>query len=253
LKLHVLDTGTIDCADYALFSPDQPPGVHKSLSCRSYLVEHPDGLLVWDAGLPDAYAALPDGQPVMDVFLFRVAKTMAEQLAMLGVKGEDVDVLALSHLHNDHVGNVDLFGRAQVLMHEAERRAGYGPDPETYLYDPPTYAALDTEKITTVEDGHDVFGDGSVVFNAWPGHTPGHSALTVTLPETGVVVLGADIAHTVDNFEREIVSTLNHDAEESIRSIQLAKEWIGSHKASLWINHDLEQQASIRVVPESYS
>ena len=41
----------------------------------------------------------------------------------------------------------------------------------------------------------DVFGDGTVLIKAAPGHTPGHQVLYVKLPKTGAVVLSGDLYH----------------------------------------------------------
>jgi len=54
---------------------------------------------------------MPDGMVVANgAITYRRAKTLAGQLAELGVKPADVTYLAVSHTHGDHVGNVALFG-----------------------------------------------------------------------------------------------------------------------------------------------
>ena len=40
-----------------------------------------------------------------------------------------VAFLALSHLHIDHVGNLDLFPDATVLLQSSELAAAFGPTP----------------------------------------------------------------------------------------------------------------------------
>lgn len=253
VTLHVLDAGIIECGDFALFSPDLESGVARTMTCRSYLVEHPDGLLVWDTGLPDAYADEPEGVAMGEVFRFYMRRTLEEQLDALGVPPSRVDVLALSHLHIDHVGNLGLFADAEVIVQRAERDAAWGPDPAAHQYFPETFAALDPEALKVVDGDHDVFGDGTVVLKAWPGHSPGHQGLSVTLPDAGVVVLGADLAHTVPNFEREIVSSLNSDHDQSIASIREAKAYVTETGASLWLNHDVAQQDGIALTPARHT
>ncbi len=42
---------------------------------------------------------------------------------------------------------------------------------------------------------YDVFGDGTVVIMAAPGHSPGHQVLFLKLKKTGPVVLSGDLYH----------------------------------------------------------
>jgi len=129
VRLYVLDTGLIECSDYAIFSPNAGPGVRQDMSVRSYLIVHPQGTLLWDTGIADAIAELPDGQRIIDSIVFKVPKTLRSQLSEIGVDPRNVDYLGLSHLHIDHVGNVDLLPDATVLLQKDEYAAGYGPQP----------------------------------------------------------------------------------------------------------------------------
>ena len=47
---------------------------------------------------------------------YRRTKTLAAQLAQLGVKPADITYLAVSHTHGDHVGNVALFPKSILLI-----------------------------------------------------------------------------------------------------------------------------------------
>lgn len=123
--LYALDTGLIECTDYAMFSPNAGPGVYREMSVRSYLVVHPAGTLLWDTGIDDAIAELAGGKRIADPIVFRVPRTLRSQLAEIGVAPDEVDYLGLSHLHVDHVGNAGLFPGATVLMQLAEYEAGY--------------------------------------------------------------------------------------------------------------------------------
>jgi hypothetical protein len=62
IRLYVLDTGLIGCANYTLYSPSAQPGTYREMSSCSYLTVHPEGLLLWDTGIADSVAAEPDGE-----------------------------------------------------------------------------------------------------------------------------------------------------------------------------------------------
>jgi N-acyl homoserine lactone hydrolase len=252
IRLYVLDTGLIECAEYAMFSPNAGPGVRQDMSVRSYLVVHPQGTLLWDTGIADAIAELADGQRIIDPIVFKVPRTLRSQLAEIGVSAADVQYLGLSHLHIDHVGNIDLFPHATVLMQQAEHDAAYGPDAEELTLIPETYAALNRDRIQTVIGDHDVFGDGTVVITSLPGHTPGHQGLLVDLRDSGPILLATDITYSAQDYADAAVRESNVDLEQSRQSIETAKRIERERGATVWLHHDLEGQRDIRAAPGYY-
>jgi N-acyl homoserine lactone hydrolase len=252
VRLYVLDAGLIECADYAMFSPNAGPDVRQDLSVRSYLVVHSQGTLLWDTGIEDAIGALPEGRRIIDPIVFKVPRTLRSQLAEIGVDPPDVDYLGLSHLHIDHVGNIDLFPESTVLLQQAEYDAGFGPNAEELTLIPETYAALSKDRIRTVHGDHDVFGDGSVVITALPGHTPGHQGLLVRLRDSGPILLATDITYSAQDYADAAVRASNVDLERSRRSIETAKRIEREEGATVWLHHDLEGQRDVRMAPGFY-
>jgi N-acyl homoserine lactone hydrolase len=252
LRLYVLESGLIECEDYAMFSPVAGPNVRQDMSVRSYLVVHPEGALLFDTGIDDAIADEPDGRRVADPIVFRVPRRLRDQLTELGLAPGDVDYLALSHLHIDHVGNLDLAPEATVLLQAAEAEAGFGPDAERLTLIPDTYASLDRDKVRAIDGDHDVFGDGTVTLIALPGHTPGHQGLLVRLPRTGPVLLATDITYSADDYAGTVVRESNVDLRQSRASIEKAKRIERDEGAIVWLHHDLEGQRAVRTAPQHY-
>lgn len=252
IRLYVLDTGLIECADYAMFSPNAGPGVRQDMSVKSYAIVHPRGTLVWDTGIEDATAALPDGRQIIEPIVFKVPRTMRSQLEEIGIDPASVDYLGLSHLHIDHVGNIDLFTGATVLLHEAEAEAGFGPHAAELTLIPETYAALNRDKVQTVAGDHDVFGDGSVTIVSLPGHTPGHQGLLVRLPRSGPILLATDIVYSASDYAAGAVRESNTDLAASAASIERAKRIEREQGARVWLHHDLEGQRSVNDAPAFY-
>lgn len=252
IRLYVLDTGLIDCADYAIFSPTAGPGLRKAMSVLSYLVVHPRGMLLWDTGIDDAIAGLADGRRIIDAITFRVPRTLAGQLAGIGVDPAAVPLVGLSHLHIDHVGNLGLFPAATVLVQEAEVDAAFGPAAEELTYIPQAYAALDRSRIRPVAGEHDVFGDGSVVMTPMPGHTPGHQGLLVTLARSGPILLAGDVSYSARDYAEGVPRQSDVDVEATRRSIAAAKALERERGATVWLHHDLEAQRDVRRAPEFY-
>src|SRR6184192_4667778 len=197
-KLYVLDCGQNIGKDQSRWSPGVNEGKAIEFSDNCYLIRHDKGVLLWDTGIPDAVAAMPDGMVVASgAITYRRVKTLAAQLEQIGVKPSDVTYVAVSHTHGDHVGNVALFPASTVLIQGAEydwamagsNKPAFGP----------------SATITRLAGDHDVFGDGSVTILSTPGHTPGHQSLLVRLPKTGYVVLSGDAVHFRDNWDNKRV------------------------------------------------
>jgi glyoxylase-like metal-dependent hydrolase (beta-lactamase superfamily II) len=252
LRLYVFDCGTIDVADISVFSPGVDKGKHKRLTDSCYLVAHPKGTLMWDTGLSDELASLPDGKVANGIFHMRLKKTLADQFRDIGYAPEAVTFLGLSHMHFDHIGNVGLFPKATVLMQKEEYASAFGADAAKFGNDPKNYPTLGANPFQQLSGDHDVFGDGSVVIRRALGHTPGHQALLVKLPKTGNVLLSGDLAHFTENWNKRRVPSFNADKEASLKTMNETAAFLKANKAKLWIQHDLEQNAKIRHAPKYY-
>lgn len=252
LRLYVFNCGTIDVADISLFSPGVDKGKKKTLTDSCYLVAHPKGTLVWDTGLPDDVAKEKGGKKLSESFHLRLKKTLAQQFKETGFAPESVTYLGLSHMHFDHIGNVGFFPKATLLMQNEEYEAAFGPDNAKYGNDPKNYPTLAANPVTRLAGDHDVFGDGSVVIKRAIGHTPGHQALFVKLPKTGNVLLSGDLVHFTKNWKNRRVPSFNFDKDLSLKAMEEQAQFMKANNATLWIQHDLEQNAKIRHAPKYY-
>jgi len=252
LRLYVFNCGEIEVLDISVFQPGIDKGKHKTLTDSCYLVVHPKGTLMWDTGLPDALAQKPEGMTYMNTFVMHVPKTLASQLKEAGYAGESIDKLGVSHFHGDHVGNVGLFPKAQLLIQKEEYAAAFGAEPGKFGFDPTFYASLKSNPVMSLEGDYDVFGDGTVVIKRMVGHTPGHQALYLKLAKSGNILLSGDLAHYTDNWEHKRVPSFNFNKEQSIKSMEDTEKFLKENNAVLWIQHDLEQNAGIKHAPAYY-
>ena len=77
-RLYVLDCGPNLGRDQARWSPGVNEGQAIEFSDNCYLIRHAKGLLLWDTGVPDAVATMPDGMVVANgAITYRRAKTLA--------------------------------------------------------------------------------------------------------------------------------------------------------------------------------
>jgi len=244
-KLYVLDCGQTLGKDQSLWSPGVNEGKPIEFSNNCYLIQHDNSILLWDTGVPDSVAEMPDGMVVANgAITYRCLKTLASQLDEIGVKPRDVTYVALSHTHGDHVGNIALFPTSTVLIQGAEY--------DWAMAGPAKPAFVSTQKIQRLSGDHDVFGDGTVKIISTPGHTPGHQSLLVFLPRTGWLVLSGDAVHFQDNWIHKRVPSMNTNRDQTRASLKRIERLLRERKAQLWINHDKSQSATLRYAPEYY-
>jgi glyoxylase-like metal-dependent hydrolase (beta-lactamase superfamily II) len=244
-KLYVLNCGEGTAGDISRWTPGLNEGKTMDFVDSCYLIKHSRGWFLWDTGIADAVAAMPNGLAPADpkAVTWRRPKTLAAQLEQLGVKPGDVKVMAVSHTHPDHTGNVELFPQATLYVQKAEYDwPGANNEPRFKPSHPVELLAGDK----------DVFGDGSVTILSTPGHTPGHQSLLVKLPKTGAVVLSGDAVHFKDNWDNRRVPAMNANKDQSAASMQKIADTLGKEKAQLWINHDKAQRDSQKMAPEFY-
>jgi N-acyl homoserine lactone hydrolase len=244
-RLYILNCGEGTAGDISRWSPGVNEGKSMPFVDNCYLIKHAQGWMLWDTGLTDALAAQPEGQKPADpkaTHWYR-PKTLASQLEQLGVKPADIKFLAVSHTHPDHVGNVEMFPQAMLLVQKAEYE---WPNPLGVGRFKPEHP------VTKLEGDKDVFGDGSVTIISTPGHTPGHQSLLVKLPKTGALLLSGDAVHFKSNWDNRGVPAGNTGQEQTKASMNHMAEIMAKEKAALWINHDKAQRDSLKMSPEFY-
>lgn len=236
VRLYAMECGRIAIKDARMFS-DTGDYDGKSLNAvvSCYLIQHPKGMLLWDAGLNDALAQTPGGVE-NGGFHLSVKTPLLTQLAQVGVKPADVNFIAFSHLHFDHTGNANAFTQSTWLMNGAELAAANATPPSMGM-DPGTVSAHKNVKVETLSGDHDVFGDGSVRIIAAPGHTPGHQVLMLDLKKAGPVILSGDLYHTHENRKERNVPVFNTNRADTLASFDRVEKLIKNRKARFVIQH----------------
>jgi len=242
-RLYVLNCGEGIAGDVSRWSGvDAGKSMPFADSC--YLIKHGQGWMLWDTGVADAVAAMPDGLRPADpraIHWFR-PKTLAAQLQQLGVKPADIRYVAVSHSHIDHIGNLDLFPQAILLVQKAE----YESPPGTPARFKPGL------QVRELEGDFDVFGDGTTTILSTPGHTAGHESLLLKLAHTGAVLLTGDAVHFRENWDHRRVPSINYNKEQTSVSMQRLADVMARDHAQLWINHDKAQRDSQKLSPDYY-
>jgi glyoxylase-like metal-dependent hydrolase (beta-lactamase superfamily II) len=183
-----------------------------------YVIEHRDGLVLFDAGQDRATVTDPryfPGGPA-GVLYDRLARfhigpdeTLSARLRGLGLDIAEVRTAVLSHLHQDHIGGLPELTHATVVVAREEWRTLQRPLPNVRGFlrshiDLPglRWQQVEPEPITDPElspftAGHDLFGDGSLVLLPTPGHTPGSMSMLVRRAGRPPLLMVGDLTYDV--------------------------------------------------------
>jgi glyoxylase-like metal-dependent hydrolase (beta-lactamase superfamily II) len=256
-KLYRLDCGHSLANDESVWTPGENVGRDIEFSSTCWLIKHGGDWLLWDTGVPQTALGNPKGWSTLPkLIVYHLDRSLTDQLADIGLKPDDIGRVAISHTHGDHIGNVWLFPNATIVMQRAEYNwihSPNGPNDNVNQLMALARKLMGTPKNLQLIDGDtDVFGDGSVTLISTPGHTPGHQSLLVHLKKSGFIILSGDVAHSEENFERDIVPSLNTDKAQSIASMERVRRLIATYKASFFINHDKSQTDKLKLIPAFY-
>jgi glyoxylase-like metal-dependent hydrolase (beta-lactamase superfamily II) len=253
IDLDAMDCGHAQFSDIGVFADDGSFDGHtRELIVPCYLIRHPSGDLIWDTGLPEAIADMPDGfSPQGFPAHFEVPVKLTAHLAQLNLTPADIEYVSFSHMHSDHTGNGNLFtastwivdGDERTRMFDAEHRA----DPRDFN----NYNQLETAETRLIEGDaeYDVFGDGSVTIIQAPGHTPGHTVLLVRLPNAGPVLLTGDMWHLAESRERRTVPRFNTDRAQTLASMDKVERIASETGARVIRQHVPEDFAALPTFP----
>src|SRR5580765_6651798 len=151
VRMYVFDCGVLKIADpMPLFGLKKEEVAATDLSDAAYLIVHPRGTLMWEAGLvPDANIGAANARPGAP------ARRLQELLAEVGYKASDITYLAMSHGHGDHTANANDFQGSTWLVNKAEYDAMF-LEKAPRFYTPATYAALKTSMTKFIDGDFDV-------------------------------------------------------------------------------------------------
>lgn len=191
------------------------------LPINVYVIEHDQGLVLFDTGQDRRSVTEPDYYPggLAGVVYHRLAEfqiaegqTLHGLLAAAGYDAADVTHAVVSHLHQDHMGGIRELPDARLVVSQTEwdQVGKLGAEANGYLrkrihesrtpwqpFEFGSAAGLDVAPFTAA---HDLFGDGSLVLLPTPGHTPGSISMLIRRPDAAPLLLVGDLTFDAPAF-----------------------------------------------------
>ena len=278
IKIHVFHTGEVCVAPELPFGGERCSGIKASgvfakkserlwLPVSAYLIECAHGKILFDCGwhrdmspdgVFDKHAQIKSlgSLPLYMTNQGRMEKGAAidEQLAALGIRPADLDLVLLSHLDCDHANGLKLVADAkQILVSKDELLFAENKTVVNrirYNADWWNGTKMQTFKWNGVEGpagkSYDVFGDGSLAMVNIPGHSKGLCALKITGSDGRFVLLYADGGYARKSWEQLITSGIADDKAAQKKSLQWIREQsLNANCVESLANHDPNVQPHI--------
>lgn len=273
IKLHVLGTGYIE-NDRAVLVADSGPGniSDKTPSERlhipvySVLIEHPDGLVLFDTSCnPKSMTERwPDELKIQGPFYATEEELLLNRLEQLHVKPDDIRYVVASHLHCDHAGGLEFFRRSEIIVQENEftqvtklfmLNAASKQEMGAYIWDD-INAWLQSRlhwRLIPASVGSVNLLDGVTILNLGSGHAFGVLGLLIELEQTGNVLLSSDTVFTAENYGPPIkFPGLVYDSTGYVKAIEKVRSIAAEKNAAVWFGHDKDQFASLIHSPDGF-
>ena len=189
-----------------------------------YVIEHRDGLILFDTGLDPAIKSNPKyiAGAIERFFLRRLFRleihtedTLSNHLKKLGYTAKDVTKVIVSHLHFDHTGGIKEVPQADLLVSSEAWQQLSGPHPErdfilrehiqlpSAKWQQIEFEPTDDPLLAPFGGSYDVMGDGTMVLLPTPGHTHGDMSLLLRSSGWPPLLFASDLTYETDLLMRD--------------------------------------------------
>lgn len=248
MKLYIMNCGNMITPEGNVLSSLNTAQLKLVIPVPAYLLVHPKhGPVLIDTGF--RYEHVPDEMKAN--IAWSPLQGIRTQISKLGYNPDDVRHVLISHLHFDHAGQMADFPKAVFHMRKSEWEDALPPSRPDYFEEDYKEAVKFRFEYIPEETDYDIFGDGSIISIATPGHSKGHSSFLVTMPKTGKFLLMVDAAHMPQYMEETKFFADSKDVQGCIRSVEKLKK-LQKECDHIIYGHDPETFSKLKTVPDYY-
>lgn len=259
MKVHLLKTGVMECdKTWLLLKPGSTitdrthttkPAEWTTCPTHAVLIEHPDGRILWDTGVPRDWESRWQPTGLQEFFPVQDGTTYLEDsLASLNLTTDDIDTLVLSHLHFDHAANAKMLdnGKTTIMVNRKEHEGALGIDgPFKGAHLKVDYEGIDY----TMLDGDQEIVPGVSVIET-PGHTWGTMSLRIDMPDSKTKIFTSDAVYMSDSWGPPAIgAAIVWDSVKWLESVDKLRRIAEESDAQLIFGHDESQAASLPFAP----
>jgi N-acyl homoserine lactone hydrolase len=220
-------------------------------SFLSFLIRTEDKNILFDAGMHYDVAThlKAKGRPIS----VREEDCLPARLKeAAGLTMADIDLVILSHMHRDHTGWLGELPKAEVICQKDDyTAAAIEPAPFCNPLTPQKNYSERPIKWRLIDGDQEIL-PGLTVFLT-PGHSRGHQALLVQLPQSGSMLLVGDAVLDLQCLEKEIIPGVYDSRTEALRSLRKIKALAKVTGARVIPSHDMNTMSSLKKAPEAYT
>ena len=194
------------------------------LPINVYVIQHVQGLVLFDAGADPRVATDPEYWPTPTTKLFmrnifeweiNPEDNLANQLELAGYAAADVSKVVISHMHADHVGGIHEVPQADLFVARDawEHMKGRNPHREMVLrrdiavlgakWNEIVFESTDDPTLAPFTESFDLMGDGSMIVLPTPGHMPGAVSMLIRRGDDAPLLLVGDLTYAQDLLEQD--------------------------------------------------
>lgn len=245
MKLYVMANGTApDMPRESLVGSGLPinPKDVVPIPIMTFLIEHPDGLVLYDTGW-----SKPERSP--RTWAISDDEMILSRLGKIGIRPKDIRYVICSHLHIDHAGGLENFTDSEIIVSDVELTSVAKLHFLNQLTHPYIKADVDAWMRSglqwrLVENKEDIvdFLDGIHLLSFGSGHSFGMLGLLLELPKTGNVILTSDAIYCRENLgpPRRLPGVIR-DPEGYQKTVDRILQIAEEYSAELWFGHDMAQ------------
>lgn len=250
MNIHAISTGRVKITrSWQVGRADDPMRLARTLFDSHYtdwlpifcfVIEHPEGLVVVDTGIP-ANANKPIWFPPWMRLVQRAAyfdpmtseEEIGPKLQKRGLSAQDVRWVVLTHLHQDHEGGLHHFPGAEIVIAKSEWTAAIGLNGRLrgYLNQrwpewlSPTLVNFDQGAYHAFEKSHSLTKRGDIQLVPTHGHSAGH--MSVLLEEDQhIICFAGDASYTQQLMLDQRIDGVAPDVQEAQQTLHRIRRFV---------------------------
>lgn len=217
-----------------------------------FIIEHPEGLVVIDTGIP-ANANKPVWFPPWIRLVQRAAyfddmsrdDEIGPQMLNLGLSSDDVRWVVLTHLHQDHDGGLNHFPNAEMVITKVEWAAasGFNGRMGGYLNQrwpewlSPTLVDFNDPRYHAFAESHTLTERGDIQLVPTPGHSVGHMSVLLEDDER-VICFAGDASYTQQLMLDQQIDGVAPNVQEARQTLSVIRQFVKEIPTVYLPSHD---------------